>query len=81
MFMRLELYEMTYCPFCQRVRKYIQKSKRTDIEFKDIQKDKEAYQRLIQVGKIDQVPCLFIDGKPLYESMDIIAWLENHPQE
>ena len=24
---------------------------------------------------------VFIDGKPLYESMDIIKWLEEHPEE
>ena len=23
-----------------------------------------------------QVPCLFINGKPMFESMDIIAWLK-----
>lgn len=28
-----------------------------------------------------QVPCLFIDGEPLYESMDIIKWLEENPEE
>ena len=25
-----------------------------------------------------QVPCLFIDGKPLYESGDIIEWLRDN---
>lgn len=24
------------------------------------------------------VPCLFIDGKPLYESSDIIAWAQEN---
>ena len=36
---------------------------------------------LIEHGGKEQVPCLFIDGKPLYESLDIIAWLEEHPQQ
>ncbi|MDU3117838.1 MAG: glutathione S-transferase N-terminal domain-containing protein, partial [Finegoldia magna] len=27
-------------------------------------------------GGQDQVPCLFIDGKPMYESMDIIKFLD-----
>ena len=27
------------------------------------------------------LPCLFIDGEPLYESMDIIKWLEEHPEK
>jgi glutaredoxin 3 len=24
------------------------------------------------------VPCLYIDGNPLFESRDILAWLENN---
>lgn len=30
------------------------------------------------MGGKRQVPCLFIDGKPLYESSDIIAWFEQN---
>ncbi|MBS4843870.1 MAG: glutathione S-transferase domain-containing protein, partial [Collinsella sp.] len=33
---------------------------------------------LIAVGGKRQVPCLFIDGKPLYESSDIIAWVQEN---
>ena len=32
-------------------------------------------QTLMEVGGKRQVPCLFIDGAPLYESSDIIDWL------
>ena len=42
---------------------------------------KKAAKELIQVGGKQQVPCLFIDGKPLYESLDIIRWLEENPAE
>ena len=38
-------------------------------------------EKLLSVGGKMQVPCLFIDGEPLYESMDIIKWLEEHPEE
>ena len=31
---------------------------------------------LVSVGGKQQVPCLFIDGAPLYESGDIVEWLE-----
>ena len=44
-------------------------------------KNEADYKRLLAVGGIDQVPCLFIDGIPMYESLDIIDWLEKHPQE
>lgn len=79
--MKLELYKFDGCPYCQRVMRAIQQSGRTDVEYHDIQKNPEDYKRLLEVGGIDQAPCLFIDGKPLYESADIIAWLTAHPQE
>ncbi len=28
-----------------------------------------------------KVPCLFIDGNPMYESDDIIMWLRENPQD
>ncbi len=77
--MKLELFKFDTCPYCQKVMKYIAISGRTDIAYYDIHKSHEAEERLIQVGGKRQVPCLFIDGMPLYESMDIIKWLEEHP--
>lgn len=79
--MKLELYKFDTCPYCVRVFKAIEKSGRTDIEMHDIMKSEADYKRLLAVGGIDQVPCLFIDGTPMYESLDIIDWLEKHPQE
>ena len=79
--MTLELYKFDECPYVQRVMKYLKESGRTDVVFKDIHQSKEAEQTLIKVGGKRQVPCLFIDGKPMYESLDIIAWLKAHPQE
>lgn len=38
----------------------------------------EARQELLKTGGKIQVPCLFIDGRPLYESDDIIQWLEKN---
>ena len=78
--MTLELYKKETCPYCQKVMSYISTSGRTDIIFRDIIKDREAAETLLQIGGKKQVPCLFIDGKPLYESNDIISWLEDHPQ-
>lgn len=40
--------------------------------------DSENLRALLTIGKMNQVPCLFIGGKPLYESDDIIAYLANH---
>lgn len=69
------------CPYCIRVLKEIERTGRTDIELHNIHKSAEDRKRLIEVGGKEQVPCLFIDGEPLYESMDIIAWLQANPQE
>ena len=79
--MKLDLYKFDACPYCQRVMKVIEASGRTDIEYHDTRTSEEDRLYLIERGGKEQVPCLFIDGSPLYESMDIIAWLEEHPQE
>ena len=42
---------------------------------KNIHADDEADATLVRVGGKHQVPCLFIDGDPMYESLDIIDWL------
>ena len=74
--MKLELYMFETCPYCRKVIKEIQTSGRDDIEFHDIRKNEDDRKRLIEVGGKEQVPCLFIDGKPMYESDDIIEWLK-----
>ncbi len=78
--MKLELFIMETCPYCRRVLKAIEESGRTDITYFDINKSDEAYCRLMKEGGKRQVPCLLIDGKPLYESLDIIDWLAAHPE-
>ena len=78
--MKLKLYMFDSCPFCKRVINAIWESGRTDVEMHDIHKSEEDRMYLRTVGGKEQVPCLFIDGKPLYESSDIIAWLAEHPQ-
>lgn len=78
--MKLELYMFDTCPFCRRVLNYLDESGRTDVELHNIHKNEADRQRLIEVGGVEQVPCLFIDGVPMYESLDIIDWLKAHPQ-
>lgn len=76
--MDLKLYMFETCPFCRKVIREIESSNRNDIEFRDIHKNEEYRQELISVGGKEQVPCLFIDGKPMYESDDIIQWLREN---
>lgn len=78
--MKLELFKYDTCPYCVKVMNYIDSVGRTDIIYRDIQKSDEDARELVAVGGKRQVPCLFIDRKPLYESLDIIQWLKDHPQ-
>ena len=78
--MKLELFKRDTCPFCQRVLKYIAETGRSDVLMRDTVQDPSNKEELIRIGGKDQVPCLMIDGQPLYESMDIIQWLSDHPE-
>ncbi len=73
----LVLYYYPACPYCRKVTRFIDKND-IELELKNINKDKEAEATLIKVGGKRQVPCLFINGKPLYESDDIIRWLDQN---
>lgn len=73
----LELYVMTGCPYCMKVKRFLADNGVT-IPERNILTDAEAEQALITVGGKRQVPCLFIDGKPLYESSNIIAWVQEN---
>jgi len=71
--LELQLYYRPTCPFCRRVLDYMDK-KKISLDLKDIM-EKANQDRLIKVGGKSQVPCLFINGKAMYESDDIIQWL------
>ena len=73
----LVLYVMTGCPYCIKVKRFLADNGVNILE-RNISIDAEAEQTLITVGGKRQVPCLFIDGKPLYESSDIIAWVQEN---
>ncbi len=48
------------------------------IPMKDTQKDPSANDELMRISGKAQVPCLVIDGKALYESLDIIEWFKKN---
>lgn len=73
----LELYVMTGCPYCIKVENFLAING-ISIPQRNITTDRTAEQHLIAVGGKRQVPCLFIDGKPLYESSDIITWVQKN---
>jgi glutathione S-transferase len=71
------LYKFDSCAYCWRVFDALARL-HLEIPHRDILRDPEARKTLIEVGGKRQVPCLFIDGAPLYESLDIVRWLEQH---
>ncbi len=63
------------CPFCVTVVNYINENN-LNIEVEDTQWDQNRHQELKRNYGKTQVPLLLIDGSPLYESRDIINYLE-----
>lgn len=72
-----ELYIMPTCPYCKKVLTFMAE-KGIELPLRDITQDPAARERLVEVGGKAQVPCLLIDGSPMYESDDIIAYLGEH---
>lgn len=70
----LVLYKKDTCPFCLKVTDFARR-RGIQLETRDVAKDPEALRELVEVGGKRQVPCLFVDGAPLYESDDIISYL------
>ncbi|MBF8436624.1 glutaredoxin [Halanaerobiaceae bacterium Z-7014] len=73
----LNLYYLENCPFCIKVLDYLE-NKNFDIELTEINEVDMAREFLKKNGGKIQVPCLFIDGDPLYESDDIIEWFKDN---
>ncbi len=78
--LELVLYKYDTCWFCRNVMGAIAEMKLT-ITFRDIHRDEGAIEELMKVGGKSQVPCLFVNGIALYESRDIIHFLETQVLE
>ena len=80
--MKLELYYYAQCPFCQRVLSAI-KSAGVEkfITLKNTLENKgnrDFHQR--KTGR-NTVPCLYIDDTPMFESSDIINWVQKNAEK
>ncbi len=73
----LVLYYFDECPFCKKVLRFLD-NKDFNVKYRNIHAESKAYDDLIEIGGKSQVPCLVINGKPLYESNDIISWFEEN---
>jgi len=70
----LTLYYKKSCPYCQKVIGFMDEN-HINLDMRDILQPGNQND-LIKIGGKKQVPCLIIDGKALYESDDIIAYLQ-----
>ena len=78
---QLALYQFTACPFCVKVR-WSMKRNNMKIELRDAKRNPDFGRELESKGGKLKVPCLKItqlDGSSqwMYESKDIIAYLQN----
>lgn len=77
----LALYQLYACPFCVKTRRAIHHLN-VDIEIRDIRKKEMHRNELLKGGGKIKVPCLRIEEygevRWLYESNDIIEYLESH---
>ena len=75
--MELRLFYRPTCGFSFKVLNFIEQNN-LNVELVNISADDAALEELVRVGGKQQVPCLFIDGKAMYESNDIIDWLREN---
>lgn len=70
----LQLYVKNGCPYCAKVEGFMEKN---DIELPthNISTSEDDLNFLVENGGKRQVPCLFVDGKAMYESDDIVFFL------
>lgn len=74
---KLELYYYDGCPYCGLVLDAINRLK-VKVDYKHIHKDPNNYEKLVKDTGRGTTPCLYIDGKPMHESSDIMRWLDSN---
>lgn len=77
--LELVLFKNDTCPFCLRVMSAVA-ALGLAIPVRDTRTDPRAKEDLVKLGGKSQVPMLLINGQPLYESADIVRFLETEVQ-
>ena len=73
----LELFKFDACPFCQMVMDHIE-SRGIKVIYCDISQDQKHLERLVADTGRRTTPCLYIDNKPMFESRDIMLWIDQN---
>jgi glutaredoxin len=74
------LYYTTECPYSQEVLGYLNQIHKT-LPMVNVENNAQGKEELRKAGGMMRVPCLIIDGEPLYDSRAIIRWLSIHQDE
>ena len=81
-FMKLDLYYYDECPFCQLVLEAIDDlGLEAKVNLCNVRKDSKYRDYHVKTTGRTTVPCLYIDDKPMFESRDIVRWLEAHQKK
>ncbi|HXH76127.1 MAG TPA: glutathione S-transferase N-terminal domain-containing protein [Bacteriovoracaceae bacterium] len=76
---KLELYFFPQCPFCQIVLSTLRTTGlESEVTLYDVLDEPHYKKKLIKDTGRGTVPCLYIDGKPMFESRDISNWLHGY---
>ena len=73
----LSLTSSATCGYCHRVL-HTMRSLELELPVHDVHGSREVRDALFRATGKTQVPCLFVDGVPLLESLDIIDWLTRY---
>lgn len=73
----LVLYKFDSCPYCQ-IAMAAAEDLGVTLDMRDTREDPAARQEHMARTGRGQVPCLYIDGEPLFESSDIVDWLHSY---
>lgn len=74
----LKLYYKPTCPYCVKVLNYMGENNIETIELLNVDEIDGLRAELAEKGGKAQVPALEIDGKIMYESSDIVAYLKEN---
>lgn len=70
------LYYKKSCPYCQKVLRFMDDNK-INMNTRDTLQPGNQND-LVRIGGKKQVPCLVVNGKPMYESDDIVEYLRDY---
>lgn len=77
--MDVRLFYTEVCPFCQGPKKFI-KDNGLNVALINLSREKNYRKEVLELGGKMQVPMLAIGNKAMYESRDILAWLEENKE-